>query len=133
MPWARARTNGKVFFTAPKQRIYKLSLQSFFSRRVSVPFEGPMHVMIRVQLERPKSNKTLLPVSRNTSDVDNWAKIVLDAGNGILWADDSQIVHLEVAKVWVSDSDGEGLFLNATEIQKEDIIEAVEEIISDVQ
>lgn len=133
MPWARARTNGKVFFTAPKQRLYKLSLQSFFSRRTSRPFEGPLHVMLRVQLVRPKSNKTLLPTSRNTSDVDNWAKMVLDAGNGFLWGDDSQIVHLEVAKVWVADSDGEGVFLNVIEIRDEDIVEAVEEIVSEVQ
>jgi Holliday junction resolvase RusA-like endonuclease len=91
------------------------------------PLEGPVACTIRVQLLRAKSNKTLLPTSRNTSDVDNWAKMILDAGNGSLWKDDAQVVALEVSKVWVLDPEGEGVLVQVAEITEEDIVEAIEE------
>lgn len=134
VPWARARVSSRgQFFTPSKQRLYRLSLASVFSRRVRDPIEGPVFVTIRVQLLRPKSNKTLLPMTRNTSDADNWAKMILDAGNGLLWKDDSQVVVLEVSKVWVSEADAEGVFVQVVEIRDEDLIEAVEEITEEIQ
>lgn len=36
------------------------------------------------------------PISR--PDIDNLAKLVLDAANGVLWVDDSQIVSLTLTK-----------------------------------
>lgn len=32
-------------------------------------------------------------------DLDNLVKLILDAANGVLWADDSQVVHLEAEKI----------------------------------
>ena len=132
--WARTRVSRSgVFFTPQKQRLYKLSLASHFSRRVKSPIEGPVVCVIRIQLLRPKSNKTLLPTSQRTSDVDNWAKMVLDAGNGHLWKDDAQVVSLEVSKVWVTDIEGEGVLVQVTELTPEDIVEAIEEISAEIQ
>ena len=37
-------------------------------------------------------------LGKRSGDVDNLAKGVLDACNGILWADDSQVVKLTTAK-----------------------------------
>ena len=34
-------------------------------------------------------------------DVDNLAKAVLDALNGVAWVDDSQVVELRTAKSWI--------------------------------
>lgn len=47
---------------------------------------------------RPKSvpKKTLYPVGR--PDTDNMLKLLLDAGNGYLWVDDSQIVCITARK-----------------------------------
>ena len=132
--WARARVSrGGVFFTPQKQRLYKLSLASFFARRMSSPIEGPVVCTIRVQLMRPKSNKSILPMTRNTSDIDNWAKMVLDAGNGTLWKDDCQVVVLEVSKCWVLDEVGEGILVNVTEVTDQDIQEATEEVMGEPQ
>ena len=126
--WARARVSRQgVFFTPQKQRLYKLSLASYFNRKMRDPLEGPVACTIRVQLLRAKSNKTLLPTSRNTSDVDNWAKMILDAGNGTLWKDDAQVVALEVTKVWTLEEQGEGVLVQVTEITDADIVEAHEE------
>jgi Holliday junction resolvase RusA-like endonuclease len=132
--WARTRVSrGGIFFTPQKQRIYKLSVSSHFMRKVRSPMEGPVVCVIRVQLLRPKSNKTLLPTTRNTSDVDNWAKMILDAGNGYLWKDDCQVVSLEVSKVWVTDAEGEGVLVQVTELTADDIVEAIEEISAEIQ
>jgi len=37
-------------------------------------------------------------------DADNLVKLVLDALNGVLYTDDSQVAELEVAKVWAADA-----------------------------
>lgn len=63
--------------------------------------EGPLEVSIIVQLLKPKSapkRRVTWPISR--PDADNYAKLVLDALNGILWRDDSQVVDLRVQKVY---------------------------------
>jgi Holliday junction resolvase RusA-like endonuclease len=53
-------------------------------------------VEIECHVDPPKKSKLLYP----KPDVDNYAKAVLDGCNGILWADDSQIVALSVSKQW---------------------------------
>ena len=67
-------------------------------------------------------------MTRNTSDVDNWAKMILDAGNGTLWVDDCQVVVLEVSKVWVLDAEGEGVLVKVSAVSDEDIYQATEEV-----
>jgi Holliday junction resolvase RusA-like endonuclease len=59
---------------------------------------------VRAVFTCPKSHHRKVPVERRPKaygqDGDNIAKAVQDAGNGILWADDSQVVRLVVEK-WV--------------------------------
>lgn len=100
--WARARVSRSGgFFTAPKQRAYRVTVQSCAKRARKHTFGSePVSVCIEVYLPQAKSNKDRLPVGRNTCDVDNWAKMILDALNGITWDDDAQVVHLQVSKRW---------------------------------
>lgn len=70
--------------------------------------DGPMSMSLVVHLPVPASwskakrasalNGTLMPVSR--PDVDNYAKNILDALNGVLWVDDSAVVTMTCAKVY---------------------------------
>lgn len=64
-----------------------------------VPSE-PLVVSMIFAVQRPKRPRPgfAFPVGR--PDVDNYAKLVMDALNGILWADDAQIVLLSAAKVY---------------------------------
>jgi Holliday junction resolvase RusA-like endonuclease len=72
----------------------------------AVNLRGGFHVgiWVRVQIPGSCSNRKiaqiksgeLFPTSK--PDLDNLAKIVLDALNGILWADDCQVVKLEITK-----------------------------------
>ena len=39
-------------------------------------------------------------VHRHQRDVDNLAKLVMDALNGVLWEDDHQVLHLDAAMVF---------------------------------
>lgn len=68
--------------------------------------EGPLTVHISAYYEPPKStskknyakmiDNTILPTKK--PDIDNIAKVVLDALNGIAYKDDTQVVNLNVIK-----------------------------------
>jgi Holliday junction resolvase RusA-like endonuclease len=74
------------------------------------PMSGPISVELEFILPRPKSHYGTgrnagvlkasmlndLPVSK--PDVDNFAKMVLDVCNGILWQDDAAVVRLSAFK-----------------------------------
>lgn len=60
------------------------------------PLKGPLLVAITVAVKQPK--KTTLEYPK--PDVDNYAKAILDALNGWLWEDDTQVVGLVIAKEW---------------------------------
>ena len=78
------------------------------------PLEGPLSMHINLYLPIPASwskQKTIdaacgkiLPTSR--PDVDNYAKAVLDALNGIAYSDDSQVVDLRVVKQYARKDTG---------------------------
>ena len=70
--------------------------------RVAYGAQAMPHVPVTVEIvtERrlPKSKAKGVESEPDTvrPDADNVAKLVLDALNGIAWADDSQVTHLEV-------------------------------------
>lgn len=95
----------------------------------SEPLTGPLVVTIGAFFQRPKShyrtgkNAALLKDTAPgpeqcevAKDVDNIAKFVLDALNGVAWVDDRQICALHVSKEWtqtgpatiITISEGEG-------------------------
>ncbi len=57
-----------------------------------------LRVVMEFYLPQPASNKKPLPIGR--PDLDNLAKAVLDAGNGLIWRDDSQVTTLATSKRW---------------------------------
>jgi len=75
-----------------------------------VPMSGPVDVTIRAVYAIPKSatKKRLAEIEAGrerptkTPDVDNIAKIVTDALNGLAYDDDKQIVNLFVGKYYGS-------------------------------
>lgn len=80
--------------------------------------DGPLIVTIQVHLLKPKSKPKghLWPTGR--PDVDNYAKLVLDALNGIVWRDDAQVVLLVVSKIY-SESQGIDLLVERVVTEKE--------------
>jgi len=67
---------------------------------VFAPMDGPLDVtVVATWLTLKSASKKNPPVFKTTRpDGDNVLKAVLDAGNGILWADDACCVRLTVEK-----------------------------------
>ena len=89
----------------------------------TVPFpDGPLSVMILAYFPLPKSyhrKRTPRPARPHDKrpDADNVAKIYLDALNGVVWHDDSQIASLQVLKIRCAQGD-----IPRTEIQVRDLV-----------
>lgn len=104
---------GKVrSFTPPKTVAFE-SLVALAAERAmegSDPLDGPVSLTLHVELPIPQSwslKKKSAAMSGLTQptgrpDLDNYIKAISDGGNGILWADDSQITLLTAAKRYAS-------------------------------
>ena len=71
------------------------------------PVDGPVLVTILFRFGRPKSHSKAARIDDNHKqkpDLDNLTKAVLDALNGICWADDSQVCQIRASKAWRTES-----------------------------
>jgi Holliday junction resolvase RusA-like endonuclease len=117
IPKARARTvvnNGKVHSYTPKAtQEAENTIREEIVRQTSYEEHGLMHgtlcpagsplkVDLRFVILKPPSTpkKRQWPVVR--PDWDNYAKLVMDACNGYLWADDSQVCSCLTTKEYGS-------------------------------
>ena len=97
VPWTRA-TGYYRRYTPKRQRTYAQRLQAWAAHGVFLWEQGrrrwPLDARYRVELVAFFSD-------RRPRDTDNLVKIVLDAGQGVLWANDRQVrAHsLELAEV----------------------------------
>lgn len=94
-------------YTPEKTRYYEKSLAQLMRfecrLRSHLPYLGPLKLAVRFILKKPSKPKhKTQPISR--PDVDNFLKGLLDAANGILWGDDSQIVHVDAKKIYDIDN-----------------------------
>ena len=101
-PRPRFRRNGSPY-TPKKDKEYREAIQQAYKDGGGVWFgEAPLRVVINIYRALPNSykRKTREVVQPDTfkPDIDNLAKAILDALNGIAWVDDAQIVGLEVHK-----------------------------------
>lgn len=93
LPQPRPRFGrGKVFEPA-KITTYKAEIKSAAQKVMGELL--PISMAVKVQLKFYRKFKA---ASRRFGDADNLAKAILDACNGILWQDDSQIVSLSTEK-----------------------------------
>jgi|SRR3990167_2746046 len=132
VPKARARTvfqGGHVHSYTPKKTVEYERLIARHARKAMntggillLPFKGALAVTVIFTLPRPKSHfrkgslKSEMPkrpISR--PDVDNYAK-TLDALNGIIWVDDSQVVDLKSIKRYNDLPSQVGAWIEVTEL-----------------
>jgi Holliday junction resolvase RusA-like endonuclease len=90
-------------------RAFKAAIIATAKAKIRKPTAEPVAVRMVAIFARPQSHLTAAGVlragapdrpGRNCGDVDNLAKGVLDALNGIAWDDDSQVVDLRVIKAF---------------------------------
>lgn len=127
--WQRPKTrivNGWVQHYSPsKTKNYEKLIAEMYRHRGKVYWEKdePICISIHFSMPIPKSTPTGKRAKMvegdiahtKRPDVDNLTKSILDALNGVAWADDSQIVQLCVVKqyaekpsIWLHIFDSEG-------------------------
>lgn len=106
----RPRFNGKFTYTPAQTKNYENWVKlSFINQYPNFkPLENELEVSIKAYFEIPKSvskkkreqmlNGNIRPTIK--PDLDNIAKSVLDALNGLAYLDDKQIVFLKVEKFY---------------------------------
>lgn len=102
VPWARARTSGRRFFTDDRTASAKRRVALAARAAGAVPFEGPVSVAIEFDYDADETRVRIAQVVEGKAtrpDVDNLAKLILDSLNGICWGDDGQVAMLLAHKV----------------------------------
>ena len=94
IPQGRARYwKGRVVDTV-KSRKYKTELRAQLSLKKGEGEVKTGAVQVKIKVYRKFKTST----NARYGDIDNIAKSILDACNGILWVDDRQVVSLEIEK-----------------------------------
>lgn len=74
------------------------------------PMDCPFNVAINIftapakSLSKKKKAELMKDSPMKTPDLDNVAKIIMDALNKVVWNDDRQVVALKVQRVWSNDN-----------------------------
>ena len=100
LSWARPRAGrgAAFFFTAPKQKKHAQAIAQACRLAKAPCLGGALELTLVFRFTRAKSCKLEFPTQARRNDIDNLAKQVLDAVNGILFVDDSQVVKLCASK-----------------------------------
>ena len=91
VPWQRAASVGARRFTPAKQRAYQANV------RVCALAARPRGPWLPTKASRYRVDVDAYLPDERRRDLDNIAKTILDAMNGVLYLDDSQITTLLVA------------------------------------
>mgnify|MGYP003291506180 CR=1 FL=1 len=123
----KPRPKGRPRFTysgkpyTPRETVeYEKSVRKAYEECGGEVLEGPLSATIRCYFEIPQryTKKQTAdcrcnierPMGKNHGDCDNLAKSILDGLNGVAFKDDSQVVELEVSKLWGEPARVEVLF-----------------------
>jgi Holliday junction resolvase RusA-like endonuclease len=80
-------------YTDAKTKQYESDLRALIKESYQeAPMDGALSLTLIFNLKRPRSVKRACPTVR--PDIDNYVKSVMDAANGILYHDDSQVCEL---------------------------------------
>lgn len=98
VPCPRPRVGRHGAYYPARYRNWKDSFRKLLVAKVAsdAPIRGPVTARIRIFVKRPRKTSLGWP----KPDVDNYAKAVMDACNGVVWEDDAQVIELRVDKQW---------------------------------
>lgn len=101
-PTAKARprvTRTGHCYTPKKTKDFEIEIKHLANLQYKdKPLTGVLSVRGYFFVKKPKRTKNPYPIAR--PDIDNFLKGVLDALNGVIWEDDSQICSISIAKVY---------------------------------
>lgn len=123
VPWSRPRANfqtGAIFNSKPL-RTYESLLRTHFVKKMNhgqlCAFGGPLEIALSFYLQPPKRKVRETPCVK--PDLDNLTKAVKDAGNGVLWKDDGQIIRIRAEKLYDWTTRKVGIEITVTEVLDE--------------
>lgn len=108
----RAYIGRRGNFTPIKTAYAENDIKIMLRKNKAPMFKGAVELFVVFCLKKPKTSKREFPSVR--PDLDNFIKLLSDAGNGILWQDDGQIVRLNAEKIYAP-TQGICLKINALE------------------
>lgn len=106
VPWKRTQGAGKRRYTHPKYRAWKKQIQVAARAAGVVLVDGAVCLTVEARVE-----------NRRFADVDNLAKAVLDALEGIAYGNDRQVCELRARRVL--DREAPGLCVTVQEVTGE--------------
>lgn len=105
-------TKSGMTYTPRETVAYEMAVRKAYMDCGGTKFDGAVSAIIGCYFEIPESYTKKRraaceineerPTGKNLGDCDNLAKSVLDSLNGIAFKDDSQVVDLDVSKLWGS-------------------------------
>lgn len=100
-PRPRFARGGRTYYPPAYNKFKAAARNMMPALMLDAGVPGPMksewiRVVLDIAMTRPERTKLKYP----KQDIDNLAKSALDAMNGFLWVDDTQIVGLEATKRW---------------------------------
>lgn len=104
-PKARPRIANGHAFTPNKTRYAEEAIAEMLKSDGALLYEKrqPLRVVVTFSVLRPKSTPKEFAFPHVRPDLDQYVKLVLDAANGILWFDDSQVVDIRAMKIYATE------------------------------
>lgn len=96
---ARTTRSGHVY-TPEATRSAEAEIRWLLQQAKAPMFTGAVALMVRAFFRRPKSAPRTRRHPTVKPDLSNVLKLIEDAGNGILYADDAQVVSVTVQKLY---------------------------------
>lgn len=98
--------NGHAFTPKETREYESQVVQAFAMTKNDLDFDGAFEAFITIYVPMPKGwsrrkrEENRYPIRIMTPDLDNAAKAILDALNGLAYKDDKQVVSLSVSRMW---------------------------------
>lgn len=116
--WGTHNTEKTILY----ENLVKLSYQEQCGEYTEMPLIARIEVYYGIPKSTPKKNikpmleRKILPCKK--PDIDNIAKIILDALNGVAYKDDTQVVSLHVHKYYAETPEVQVALLEVEDVQQ---------------
>lgn len=110
--------NGHAYTPAKTKDAEALIRQAAWISYRKMPYDGPVEFRLVVRIAKPKSRPKSQPWPTSRPDWDNYGKLVSDALNGVIWADDDQVIRAVVEKVYAGQGEQPGYEIAVYKIEE---------------
>ncbi len=103
----------------PKNKDWRTLVHDAMEKRVGRLSPGPFYVRLEFVLPRTKSLGTKTKPHTTRPDVDKLVRSALDAGHGVIWADDSRVTDITARKRYAKVAEQTGVHISIIGVEPE--------------